>query len=90
VRSIPQHFADLRSRLHAWGALALAGMRAGKDDAAIAVDFARASDPAIADHARKSADAVAAIRRYELATNYLMSAQGYMRYYRKRHPELLG
>jgi hypothetical protein len=30
------------------------------------------------------------VRHYELATNYLMSAQGYMRYYRKHHPELLG
>lgn len=90
VRSLARHYAVLRSRLRSWGEIALAGLRAGKDDAAIAADFARAFDPAIADHARKSADPTAAIRHYELATNYLMSAQGYMRYYRKRHPELLG
>jgi glyoxylase-like metal-dependent hydrolase (beta-lactamase superfamily II) len=90
VSSTPQHFADLRRRLHEWGELALAGLRAGKDDVAIAADFARVADPQIARLASASDDSEAAVRHYELATNYLMSAQGYMRYYRKHHPELLG
>ncbi|HEX5441595.1 MAG TPA: MBL fold metallo-hydrolase [Ktedonobacterales bacterium] len=84
-----RHFAVLRQRLHNWGEIALAGMRAGKDDAAIAVEFARAADPVIAEQAQRSAAAAVAVRRYELATNYLMSAQGYIRYYQKHHPELL-
>ncbi|HEU4785112.1 MAG TPA: MBL fold metallo-hydrolase [Ktedonobacterales bacterium] len=84
-----RHFASLRRRLHEWGEIALSGMRAGKNDASIAADFARAADPVIAEHARKGEAEAVAVRRYELATNYLMSAQGYIRYYQKRHPELL-
>lgn len=90
VRATTQHFADLRTRLHGWGELALAGMRAGKDDGAIAAEFARVADPQIAEQAPQREETAAAVQRYELATNYLMSAQGYMRYYRKHHPELLG
>jgi hypothetical protein len=30
-----------------------------------------------------------AIQRYEIATNYPMTVQGYMRYWRKKHPERL-
>lgn len=90
VSATRRHFADLRRRLHEWGEIALAGMRQGKDDSAIAADFARVADPAIAEQASRRDDAAEAVRHYELATNYLMSAQGYMRYYRKQHPELLG
>jgi glyoxylase-like metal-dependent hydrolase (beta-lactamase superfamily II) len=84
-----QHFATLRRRLHEWGEIALAGLHTGKDDVAIAAEFARATDPIIAEQAQRSAAAAEAVRHYELATNYLMSAQGYIRYYQKRHPELL-
>ncbi|HEY1387450.1 MAG TPA: MBL fold metallo-hydrolase [Ktedonobacterales bacterium] len=84
-----RHLAVLRQRLHEWGEIALAGMRAGKDDGAIAAAFAQAADPVIAEQAQRSVAAAAAVRRYELATNYLMSAQGYIRYYQKHHPELL-
>ena len=90
VSSTSQQFADLRRRLHAWGEIALAGLRAGKDDTTIAADLANVADPEIVEQARQSDDSASAVRRYELATNYLMSAQGYMRYYRKHHPELLG
>ncbi|HKT37535.1 MAG TPA: hypothetical protein VJR48_04130, partial [Ktedonobacterales bacterium] len=84
-----RHFAALRRRLHEWGEIALVGLRDGKDDAAIAADFARAADPVIAEHAQKGAAASEAVHHYELATNYLMSAQGYIRYYQTSHPELL-
>lgn len=90
VSSTPRHFAELRRRLREWGEISLAGLRAGKDDTAIATDLARLADPEIAEQARQRADSAEVVRRYELATNYLMSAQGYMRYYRKHHPELLG
>lgn len=79
------HFDELRARLYAWGDVVARGMRAGKRDEELAHDLALASDGEIASMAG-SDDAVA---RYELATNYLMSAQGYMRYYRKIHPEVL-
>ena len=86
VREIPTHFAQLRTHLAEWGEIVLAGMRAGEDDQALADELARAYDPQVATIAAGDAEAV---RRYELATNYLMTAQGYVRYYRKHHPELL-
>jgi len=89
IDATARHFGVLRRRLHEWGEIALAGLHAEKDDVAIAADFARAADPVIAEHAQNGAAAADAVRHYELATNYLMSAQGYMRYYQKRHPELL-
>lgn len=78
-------FDELSHRLSAWGELMLAGMRAGKDDQALAEDLAASANPELARVARDAE----ALRRYELATNYRMSAQGYVRYYRKYHPELL-
>ena len=89
VSSTPEHFTELRHRLREWGQIALAGLRAGKDDAAIAADLARSADPQIVSQALRANAPTDAVRTYELATNYLMSAQGYMRYYRKQHPELL-
>jgi glyoxylase-like metal-dependent hydrolase (beta-lactamase superfamily II) len=86
VREIPSHFAQLRAHLAEWGKVVLAGMRVGKDDQALAGDLAHTYDPQVAEIAAGDAEAV---RRYELATNYLMTAQGYARYYRKHHPELL-
>ncbi|HEY7094098.1 MAG TPA: MBL fold metallo-hydrolase [Ktedonobacterales bacterium] len=84
VDEVEEHIAELRERLRSWGDLALAGMRAGRDAEGIARTFAESDlarlaglcDPAVA-------------RRYEVAANYLMSAQGYVRYFQTQHPELL-
>lgn len=81
------HLAQLRGNLAAWGEVMLHGIRAGKDDQALARDLAASSDPALLASSKEQDDDL--LNRYELATNYLMSAQGYVRYYRKRHPELL-
>ena len=43
----------------------------------------------LSEHAQRGTAEDDAVRRYELATNYLMSAQGYIRYYQKQHPESL-
>ncbi|MGH2515799.1 MAG: MBL fold metallo-hydrolase, partial [Ktedonobacterales bacterium] len=84
---VAEHFAQLRAHLSEWGELLLPAIRESASDAALAGMLAADADAreAAASHGN---DALA-IRRYELATNYLMSAQGYMRYYRKHHPELL-
>jgi glyoxylase-like metal-dependent hydrolase (beta-lactamase superfamily II) len=87
VRPVRAHLTELQARLEDWGTLMLAGMRAGKDDHALAADLARHADAAILRAASTPAHDV--LRRYEIATNYLMSAQGYVRYYRKHHPEVL-
>lgn len=84
-----RHFAELRERLYAWGEIVARGMRQGENDAQIADDLAAAADPEVARAAATAGDPEQEVRRYELATNYLMSAQGYMRYYRKTHPEAL-
>lgn len=87
VRNVPTHLRQLREHLAEWGNLMLAGIRAGKTDGELAAELARTADPQVA--AAAHIDQETAVRRYELATNYLMSAQGYVRYYRKHHPELL-
>lgn len=84
---VDTHLAQLGDRLHEWGRLMLAGIREGRTDHELAADLAAHADGDVVKAAGD--DGAAAIRRYELATNYLMSAQGYIRYYRKVHPELL-
>lgn len=86
---LDSHFTELRERLYAWGAIVARGMREGKNDQQLATDLAAASDPDVAQVAGGSGTSGHAVERYELATNYLMSAQGYMRYYRKVRPEAL-
>jgi hypothetical protein len=89
-RNVRAHFAELRERLYDWARLMVAGIRRGETDAQLAADLARHADERIvraAAAAQPPADDV--LRRYEIATNYLMSAQGYVRYYHKHHPELL-
>ena len=86
---LERHFTDLRERLFAWGAIVARGMRQGENDAQIAHDLAAAADPQVAREATAAGDPAEEVQRYELASNYLMSAQGYMRYYKKTHPEAL-
>jgi glyoxylase-like metal-dependent hydrolase (beta-lactamase superfamily II) len=87
VSDVMPHLAQLRERLADWGRVILAGMRRGETDEQLAADLAAHADDAVAHSMDEPRDA--ALRRYELAANYLMSAQGYVRYYRKHHPELL-
>lgn len=89
--NLDTHFDELRARLYGWGELLLPGIRNGERDLELASDLARASDPEVARSASNIAHAErdAAVKRYELATNYLMSAQGYVRYYRRVRPDLL-
>ena len=84
VVEVEAHVAALRERLRVWGDLALAGMRAGLDADGITRAFAESDRARLAD-LRDPAVA----RRYEVAANYLMSAQGYVRYFQTQHPESL-
>lgn len=85
---VPAHFAQLRKRLAEWAEVLLPGIRAGKTDEELAADLTAHTNPEIVRLAATEGTEDA-LHRYELATNYLMSAQGYVRYYRKLHPELL-
>ena len=85
VRDIPQHFARLREKLSAWGEFVLDAMRKGKEEAEIIALLIEQTQPELQRIARDPH----AIQRYEIATNYAMTVQGYMRYWRKKHPERL-
>ncbi|MBV9615060.1 MAG: hypothetical protein JO031_06380, partial [Ktedonobacteraceae bacterium] len=75
----------LREKLYSWGDFVLVAMRDGKNEAEITEMLIKHTQPELQ---RVTSDAQA-IARYEIATNYAMTAQGYMRYWRKRHPEQL-
>ena len=85
IRDVDMHFARLREKLYAWGEFVLAAMRDGKDEAQILAALIEHTEPELL---RVSNDP-RAVQRYEIATNYPMTVQGYMRYWRKKHPERL-
>jgi glyoxylase-like metal-dependent hydrolase (beta-lactamase superfamily II) len=85
IKNIPEHFERLREKLYAWGEFVLGAMRDGKDEAEILSMLIEHTKPELL----RAANDPHAIERYEIATNYPMTVQGYMRYWRKKHPERL-
>lgn len=85
VRDARLHLARLREKLYAWGDFVLKAMRAGKDEAEIVRLLTEYTQPEL----ERVAHDAHAFGRYEIATNYAMTVQGYMRYWRKQHPERL-
>ena len=84
---VPDHLKKLHQSLDAWGEFTLAEMKLGKEATEIATALAAVSNAEIQTEATSENRY---IERYEIATSYLMSVQGYVRYYEKHHPELLG
>jgi len=80
-----QHLERLRERLYAWGDFVLHAMREGKTEEEIIPLLIAHTEPELRRVARNEQ----VLQRYELAANYPMSAQGYMRYWKKKHPERL-
>jgi glyoxylase-like metal-dependent hydrolase (beta-lactamase superfamily II) len=80
-----KHLERLREKLFSWGDFILGAMRDKKSEDEIAA--------MLAEHANtdllRAAGSESSLKRYNLAANYQMSVQGYMRYWRKKHPELL-
>lgn len=85
IKNIPEHFDLLREKLNSWGDFVLGAMRDGKDEAEITAMLIEHTQPELLRAARDPH----AIERYEIATNYPMTVQGYMRYWLKKHPERL-
>ena len=79
------HLTHLRERLSAWGNLILNAMREGKDESEILALFKAQTEPELQRVSRDPRR----LERYDIATNYPMTVQGYMRYWRKKHPERL-
>ena len=85
VKNISEHFDRLREKLYSWGEFVLGAMRDGKNEAEIISMLVEQTKPELL---RVSHDPHA-IERFEIATNYPMTVQGYMRYWLKKHPERL-
>jgi glyoxylase-like metal-dependent hydrolase (beta-lactamase superfamily II) len=79
------HLSRLREQLSAWGDFVLKAMRNGKSEAEIIEMLIAHTQPELQRVARDER----ALARYEIATNYPMTVQGYMRYWSKKKPERL-
>ncbi len=85
VKDVAQHFGRLREKLSAWGDFVLEAMRKGRSEAEIIALLIEKTQPELQRVARDPH----MLQRYEIASNYQMTAQGYMRYWHKKHPERL-
>jgi glyoxylase-like metal-dependent hydrolase (beta-lactamase superfamily II) len=80
-----KHLERLREKLFSWGDFVLGAMRDGKSEDEIAEMLAKYANTDLL----RAAGNERSLRRYDLSANYQMSVQGYMRYWRKKHSELL-
>ena len=85
VTTIQSHITSLRERMYGWGDFVLRAMNEGKSEEEIIGLLIKQANPELERVARTFDDVV----RYDIATNYPMTVQGYMRYWRKHHPERL-
>ncbi|HEX7737343.1 MAG TPA: MBL fold metallo-hydrolase [Ktedonobacteraceae bacterium] len=83
VSNITSHISHLRERLYGWGDFVLRCMNEGKNEEEIIAQLIKQSNPELERATRSFHDVV----RYDIATNYPMTVQGYMRYWRKKHPD---
>lgn len=74
-----RHLDELLARLFFWGGWVEARLQAGADPATLTAEMQRSGDAELAEAAGDGALA----GRYELATNYRMTVDGYVRYFRK-------
>ena len=90
VHDVRSHLSTLRTALTQWGDAVLQGVRRGLDEDAIVGELATLSAADLIHAATQCGVSSTELQqRYELVANYRMSAQGYMRYFRTYHPELL-
>jgi len=80
-----KHLERLREKLFSWGDFVLGAMRDGKSEDQITEMLANHAD---ADLVRIAGDE-RSLKRYDLTAGYQACVQGYMRYWRKKHPERL-
>ena len=85
TRNATQHLERLHEQLVSWGDIVRGAMHNGKDEQEILALLIAQTEPEL----QRVTDDPNAIKRYEIATNYAMTVQGYMRYWRKKHPERL-
>ncbi len=86
VETVTSQLERLHDKLYAWGDFVLSAMRNGKEEAEIIEMLIEHARPELLQAAHGDPGV---FPRYEIATNYPMTVQGYMRYWRKKHPERL-
>ncbi len=83
-----QQLEHLREKLLSWGDIVLHALKEGKNEAEIIETLKVQTVPDLLRiTGLKEGDPV--LRRFDLAANYSMTAQGYIRYWQKKHPERL-
>jgi glyoxylase-like metal-dependent hydrolase (beta-lactamase superfamily II) len=80
-----QILEHLREKLISWGDIVLNAMRERKSEEEIIRLLAAKTEPEVL----RITGNPNILKRFELTTSYSMTVQGYMRYWRKKHPELL-
>lgn len=85
ISDIQAHLSSLREHLYGWGDLVLQAMNAGKSAEQITAELIAQTSPELSRASRTQHDA----QRYEIASNYPMTVQGYLRYWRTHHPHRL-
>ncbi|MBO0793875.1 MAG: MBL fold metallo-hydrolase [Ktedonobacteraceae bacterium] len=85
TRNPDQHCEQLREKLFSWGDFVLNALHEGKNETQIIDMLIAQNEPKL----RRVAHDDQALKRYEIATNYAMTVQGYIRYWKKKHPERL-
>lgn len=85
TRNVPQHLEQLREKLFSWGDLVLSALRDGKSEAEIIDLLTTRQQPEL----QRASSKENTFKRYELAGNYAMTVQGYIRYWHKIHGERL-
>lgn len=78
VNDIAPHISRLRERLYGWGDFVLRAMNEGKNEEEIIALLIKQANPELERVSRTFRDVV----RYDIATNYPMTVQGYMRYWK--------
>lgn len=79
---VDRHLQEASGRLLAWADVVRHAVETGQDRPAIVDNLTLRGDAEILEESRDPE----AIRRYELATPYGMTVDGYLRYFRKRSP----
>lgn len=82
---VNRHLDRLQESLYDWGDFVLEQMRQGKTEDEIIALVINRTQPELERIARDAH----VVQRYEIAANYAMSVQGYIRYWMKKHPERL-
>ncbi len=85
IKAIAPHLERLREKLFTWGEFVLSAMRDGKTEDEIIAMLIEYAKPELL---RAAAGNTNVMPRYEIATNYPMTVQGYMRYWKKKSQNL--